>query len=430
MGTLKIVNGTVVDPRNKILRKADVFIKDEKIEWIAATNDIDDLADETIDASGCFVLPGLVDVHVHFRDPGLTYKEDINTGSMAAAAGGFTSCIMMGNTKPTIDNEDVLKEVLEKASKTLIHLYSCANVTKGMKGQEKVDYTKLLSLGAVGFTDDGIPIMDEKLLREVFEELAELGVPVSLHEEDPAYIGYAGVNDGKVSKKLVPGGKGASARAEYTMAERDIKLAQETGAVLDIQHISSAETVDLLRQARRTNKNIHGEATPHHIVLTEEETLKKGTLAKMNPPLRTEEDRKAIIRGLMDGSLDLIATDHAPHSAEEKAKDFHEAPSGIVGLETSLCLCYDELVNKNGMGIVKLMELMSYNPAIMYGINAGYIREGGPADICIFNPSRTTKVENLKSKSENTPFLGQTLKGKVMMTICSGKIIYTSGDIN
>ena len=269
---------------------------------------------EILDAKGCIAAPGLVDVHVHFRDPGFTYKEDIESGSLAAAKGGYTSVILMANTKPVVDQEETLSYILEKAGKSPVHIYSCACVTKGMRGQELVDMDKLYKCGAVGFTDDGLPLMEADVVRRAMEQAARLNVPISFHEEDPSLIMNSGINRGKVSEQLGLGG--APREAEITMIERDLTLALETGAAIDIQHISTKEGVELVRQARKKSDRIHAEATPHHFSLTEEAVLEHGTLAKMNPPLRTEDDRQAIIEGLKDGTIDLIATDHAPHSAE------------------------------------------------------------------------------------------------------------------
>ncbi|MDE6686867.1 MAG: dihydroorotase, partial [Lachnospiraceae bacterium] len=298
---------------------------------------------EILDAKGCIAAPGLVDVHVHFRDPGFTYKEDIESGSLAAAKGGYTSVILMANTKPVVDQEETLSYILEKAGKSPVHVYSCACVTKGMKGQELVDMDRLHRCGAVGFTDDGLPLLEADVVRRAMEQAARLDVPISFHEEDSSLITNPGINRGKVSEQLGLGG--APREAEITMIERDLELALETGVAIDIQHISTKEGVELVRQARKKSDKIHAEATPHHFSLTEEAVLEHGTLAKMNPPLRTEDDRQAIIEGLKDGTIDLIATDHAPHSAEEKAKPLTEAPSGIIGLETALPLAVTNLVH-------------------------------------------------------------------------------------
>ena len=326
-----IQDGYMIDPKSGKEGNFDILIDGDKIVKIAEK--IEPKGKVTrINAEGLLVAPGLVDVHVHFRDPGFTAKEDINTGAAAAAKGGVTTVVLMANTKPTVDSEETLKYILDKGAKTGIHVTTCANVTMGMQGKQLADMKKLAAAGAVGFTDDGVPLLDAELVRRAMEISAELDMPISFHEEDPKYIENNGVNRGKASEYYGIGG--SSREAEIALVERDLKLAEETGACIDIQHISSKEAVELVRQAKKRCSNIHAEATPHHFTLTEDAVIKYGTLAKMNPPLREEEDRQAVIRGLVDGTIDMIATDHAPHTAEEKAKPITEAPSGITGLET------------------------------------------------------------------------------------------------
>lgn len=377
---------------------------------------------EIIDGTNLVAAPGLIDIHVHFRDPGFTYKEDIATGSMAAAKGGFTSVIMMANTSPTVDNEQVLSEVLNKGNSTDINVYATSAVTMGLKGEKLCDFSLMVDKGASGFTDDGIPIMNEELLREAMTEAARLDMPISLHEEDPSIIVNPGVNSGEVAKKL--GIVGAPREAEYTLIDRDIRIGIETKAKVNIQHISSKEGVELVRKARKIHDNIHAEATPHHFTLTQEAVLKYGTLAKMNPPLRLEEDRLAIIEGLKDGTIEFIATDHAPHSKEEKDREFTKAPSGIIGLETSLALGITELVDKGHLSLMELLEKMTINPARFYKLNAGDISKGMPGDIVIFDQNGEWEVSDCASRSDNTPFKGWTLKGKIKYTIAGGKIVY------
>lgn len=376
-----------------------------------------------VNATGCLIFPGLVDVHVHFRDPGFTYKEDMETGAGAAAAGGVTSVVLMANTKPPVDNPETLAYVLDKGRETGIRVYTCVNVTKGMKGEELVDVAPLLKLGAVGMTDDGVPLLDENLAREAMKLSAELGVPISFHEEDPAYIENNGINHGAASEHFQIGG--SDREAEISLVRRDLALALETGAIINIQHISSKETVELIRRAKfsKGGERIHAEATPHHFTLTEEAAIRCGTMAKMNPPLREEADRLAIIEGIADGTIDIIATDHAPHSEEEKAKPITEAPSGIIGLETALSLANESLVQAGHMDYEQVIRAMSVNPAKLYGLEAGFVREGGPADLVVFDPKKTWTPESFLSKSSNSPFLGKTLTGKVRTTICRGQII-------
>ncbi len=432
-----IKNGMVIDPANGMEERADVLVKDGMI-WKIARNITTDIlqgnlsACEVIDASGCVVAPGLVDVHVHFRDPGFLYKEDIASGARAALRGGFTSVVLMANTKPAVDNADTLTYVLEKGKGTDLKIYTCATVTKRMAGKELTDMDLLLAKGAVGFTDDGIPMMDAQLLERAMKKTASLQVPISLHEENPNLITDNGVNRGKASEYYGIGG--SPREAEISLIERDLEIALKTGAILNIQHMSTKEGVELVRQAKRKaaalgRNNIHAEATPHHFSLTEEAVIQCGTLAKMNPPLREEADRQAIIAGLEDGTIDIIATDHAPHSREEKEKAITEAPSGIIGLETALALGITNLVDKNRLSIRQLIERMSMNPAKMYGILAGTLSEGSAADLVVFDANAVQRVGGFVSKSSNSPFTGQLLKGVVKYTIVNGKIAYCNEKI-
>ena len=413
-----IRNIRVIDPAAKTDEIKDLFICDGKI----ADHSPDD--GDIIDGTGLIAGPGLVDVHVHFRDPGQTHKEDIHTGAMAAVAGGFTSVVMMANTVPPLDEPDVIQDVLRRAAAEPLHIYTCATVTKGMRGQQLCDHAKLLEAGAVGFTDDGRPILDEKVLEQAFRNIADLGVPVSLHEEDPSYISENGVNSGTAAAAL--GLKGSDRLAEISMIERDLKIADGTGVKLNIQHISTAEGVEAVRRAKKTNPNIHAEATPHHFTLTDSAVAEYGTLAKMNPPLRAADDREAIWEGLADGTIDIIATDHAPHSLEEKSLDFVSAPSGITGLETSFILAWSVLCKKDIIDMNRLFELMSLNPARLYGLDAGTLSVGAPADIVIFSPDEYTEFTSSCSRSCNTPFLGKTIEGKIRYTITAGRIVYSS----
>ena len=375
-----------------------------------------------IDASGCRVAPGLIDTHVHFRDPGFTEKECIETGAAAAKKGGFTTVICMANTRPAVDSVEILERNLKKGRKTGIHVLQAVNVTKEMKGRELVDLEALARAGAAGFTDDGLPIMDESLLYEAMQRACALGLPLSLHEEDPAFLASQGVNRGRVSEAMGLGG--ASALAEEVLVSRDCAMALHTGTELVIQHISSGNSVKIIRAFKAMGAHIHAEATPHHFTLTEDAVLKYGTCARMNPPLRTAEDREEIIMGLADGTIDLIATDHAPHTSEEKARPFAEAPSGITGLETSLGLAVMNLVRTGRLTMLQLLEKMYLNPARLYHLPAEGIREGAPADIVIFNENETFTVDHFASRAVNSPFTGWTLYAPVLYTICGGKIVY------
>lgn len=455
---LIIQNIRIIDPASGLDETGDIIIRGERIERIETGATIatlsDDEQDTIIDGTGLVCAPGLVDVHVHFRDPGFTHKEDIDTGARAAAAGGFTSVVMMANTKPAIDNEETLNYVLDKASQQPIHVYTCADITMGLQGETLTDMDHLTELGAVGFTDDGIPLRDADLCKKAMLTAGRLHKPLSFHEEDPTYITNNGINAGAASEHYGVGG--SPREAEISMIRRDIGLAEEimsaagtSESVNDsassaelpdivIQHISTAEGVDLVRQARKTNPHIHAEATPHHFSLTEQAIIEHGTMAKMNPPLRTETDRLAIIEGLRDGTIELISTDHAPHSTEEKSKPITEAPSGIIGLQTSLALGITTLVRgvrlesaqlseSGAMSLKDLLSKMTINPALLYGLDAGRIYEGGPADFVIFDPDEEWVVpDTFASKSSNTPFIGATLRGRVHYTICRGAVVYQS----
>ena len=425
---LWIENGCLTDPASGREEICDILVEDGKIAAIgrglceSAGRMKTAEKVERIDAAGLRVAPGLVDVHAHFRDPGFTYKEDIISGAKAAASGGYTTVVLMANTRPAVDQPETLQYVLEKGKKTGIHIHSCAAVTRGLGGSELTSMEELKKAGAAGFTDDGIPVLDEAILRSAMEEAHRLHMPVSLHEEDPAYIQNNGINHGRASAYFGIGG--SDRQAEISMVERDLRIASETGACVNIQHISSREAVELVRRARKAGADVHAEATPHHFTLTEEDAIRYGTLAKMNPPLREEADRQAIIRGLQDGTIDLIATDHAPHSIEEKERTITEAPSGIIGLETALSLGITELVDKGYLTMLSLLEKFTCNPARMYHLDAGYIAEGGPADLVIFDPQACREAGDHASRSENTPFRGCALKGVVRYTICEGKVVY------
>lgn len=419
-----IKNGRIVDPVRQFDDIADILIDGKTIVKVGKNLEFDenDSNLRVIDASGLVAAPGLVDAHVHFRDPGFTYKEDIETGAKAAAKGGFTMVVCMANTKPAVDNLETLKYIQNKAAKTGIHILQASTITKGLQGKELVDMDAMANAGACGFTDDGIPILNEKILVEAMEKAGELDLPVSLHEEDPAFIIRPGVNQGTVSEKLGYGG--ASRTAEDVMVARDVILALHTGASVCIQHISSGNSVELVRTAKKLGADVHAEATPHHFTLTEDAVLEYGTLARMNPPLRTEKDRQEIIEGIKDGTIDMIVTDHAPHSMEEKAKPLADAPSGITGLETSLSLGIKSLVQPGYISLMKLMELMSKNPAEFYRMEPASITEGAVADLVIFGENELWTVDKFASKASNSPFKGWELPGKVHFTICDGNIVY------
>ena len=416
-----IKNGLIADPASQKMFSSDLRIRDGLICEIRAGLTPSE-NEEVLDAEGLVIAPGLVDTHVHFRDPGFTYKEDLHTGSLAAAKGGFTSVVCMANTSPVTDSVPVLNDILSRAETEKIHIYQAAAVSRSLKGEEQTDMEALTQAGARGFTDDGIPLRNAAFLYRAMKEARRLDVPISLHEEDPSFIKNNGINHGAVSDQL--GIYGSPSVAEESLVARDCLLALRSGAHVVIQHISSGCSVELVRTFKKMGASLHAEATPHHFTLTDEAVLKYGTLAKMNPPLREEADRQAIIEGLADGTIDMIATDHAPHSAEEKAKPVTEAPSGIIGLETSLALGISGLVDTGRLTLMQLIDRMSLAPARLYGLDAGYLAEGGPADLVLFNPAEEWTPERFYSRSQNSPFVGKTLKGKIHATICRGRVVY------
>ena len=422
---LLIQNAHILDPLSGLDLISDLYLSDGLIRSVGSFPDPLPENTQKINANGLIAAPGLIDIHVHFRDPGFPEKETVKSGAAAAVAGGFTTVVMMANTKPAADSVEVLSYLAERigeVNRTIpLHILRTAAVTKGLGGLELNDLKALSDAGAAGFTDDGIPVMDTGLLAEAFLLASSLKKPVSLHEEDPRLITENGINAGTVSAKM--GLTGSPREAEISMIRRDIAIAARTGACVNIQHISTKEGVELIREARKSNPDIHAEATPHHFSLTEDAVWVHGTLAKMNPPLRTEEDRLAVIEGLRDGPIESIATDHAPHTAAEKAKPFAKAPSGIIGLETALPLGITYLVKAGHLSMMQLLARMSAGPAALYGIETG-IRPGAPADLVLFDPDEEQRITSFYSASSNSPFLGETLTGVVKATVCGGKIAY------
>ncbi|MDD3225925.1 MAG: dihydroorotase [Tissierellia bacterium] len=413
-----IKNGRIIDPESKRDEIADILVEEGIITKIHKNIDI---KDEVFNAKGKIIAPGLIDVHVHFREPGFEYKEDILSGSKAAARGGFTTVVCMANTAPVIDNIETLKYINDIKRHSQINVLQVATVTKGLKGTEIVNMEELKKYGAAGFSDDGLPIMDTNIVLNAMLEAKRLNLPISFHEEDPGLIYNPGVNDGKISEKL--GVKGASHLAEDVMVARDCIIALKTGAKVNFQHISSGLSVDIIRWAKSMGANITAEASPHHFSMTEEDIFNFNTNAKMNPPLRTENDRMKLIDGLKDGTIDIIATDHAPHGKEEKSREFSKAPSGIIGLETALSVGITYLVKNNHLTIMQLLEKMTVNPARLYNLQSG-IKEGKKCDLVVFDIDEKWIVDEFYSKSSNSPFIGKELCGKVMLTICNGKVVY------
>lgn len=422
MNRVLIKNGKLINPATNFEGIVDISIQDGLIKEISPSISSDYFEyDDIIDAKGMIVSPGLIDIHSHFRDPGFTQKEDLVSGAHAAAAGGYTTVILMANTNPKIDSIESLAYIQEKAKDCPINILQEAALTIDFKDR-LVDMDLLHKAGAAGFTNDGVPVMNTKILRDAMLKAAQLDTVIALHEEDNSLIDNHGINAGPIADKL--GLKGAPRVSEDIMVARDCMLALETGACIDIQHISSGNAVDFIRYAKSIGVKVFAEATPHHFTLTEDNVLEYGVLAKMNPPLRSAEDRERIIAGLIDDTIEIIATDHAPHTADEKNVDFTKAPSGIIGLETALPLAVTELVMKNRLSMIHMLSKFTSNPARYYKLNKGNLQVGKPADVCIFDPNQEYIVEGFKSKSSNSPFLGRSLYGKVKYTIVGGDIVY------
>ena len=419
---LLIKNGRVMDPKSGLDQVCDVLVEGKKIVKIGQNLEAADA--QVLDASGLVVAPGLVDIHVHFREPGQTHKEDIHTGALAAAAGGFTTVVMMANTNPTISTVETLQEVLESASRENIHIKSVATITENFDGQHLTDFKALLAAGAVGFSDDGIPLTNAGIVRQALIEARKNDTFISLHEEDPNLNGILGFNE-HIAKEHF-NFCGATGVAEYSMIARDVMIAYDAKAHVHIQHLSKAESVKVVEFAQKLGAQVTAEAAPQHFSKTEALLLTKGSSAKMNPPLRLESDRLAVIEGLKSGVISVIATDHAPHHADEKnVEDITKAPSGMTGLETSLSLGLTYLVEAGHLSLMELLEKMTLNPASLYDFNAGFLAEEGPADITIFDPKADRLVsDQFASKAANSPFVGEELKGQVKYTICDGEIVF------
>ena len=419
---LLIKNGRVMDPKSGLDQVCDVLVEGKKIVKIGQNLEAADA--QVLDASGLVVAPGLVDIHVHFREPGQTHKEDIHTGALAAAAGGFTTVVMMANTNPTISTVETLKEVLESASCENIHIKSVATITENFDGQHLTDFKALLAAGAVGFSDDGIPLTNSGIVRQALIEARKNDTFISLHEEDPNLNGILGFNEHIAKEHFHI--CGATGVAEYSMIARDVMIAYDAKAHVHIQHLSKAESVKVVEFAQKLGAQVTAEAAPQHFSKTEALLLTKGSNAKMNPPLRLESDRLAVIEGLKSGVISVIATDHAPHHADEKnVADITKAPSGMTGLETSLSLGLTYLVEAGHLSLMELLEKMTVNPAQLYGFDAGFLAEEGPADITIFDPKADRLVsDHFASKAANSPFVGEELKGQVKYTICDGEIVF------
>ena len=422
---LIIKNGRVIDPAAKRDKVSDVFIADGK--FVKTLTPAQKKTAQVIDARGLVVCPGLVDIHVHFREPGQTHKETILTGSQAAAAGGFTSVVCMPNTSPVADNTGTIQLINAAAANAPVHVYATGCITVGMKGQQLAPHGSLKKAGVVALTDDGLCVQSNELMHRAVEYAKMFDLTILDHCQDESMTDKAVMNEGVMSTRL--GLKGWPHAAEDIIVARNIILSRYTGAHIHMQHISSAHSVELMRRAKQDKVNVTAEATPHHIALTEDALGTYDTNLKMNPPLRTEADRQAIIAGLKDGTLDCIGTDHAPHSPEEKDREFDYAPNGIIGLETALPICLDILVRKSKFKLTQVIDLMTRKAANILKLPAGTLAAGAVADVCIFNPNETWLYNTYGafSKSINSPWNQQQLTGRVKTTIVAGKIVYANG---
>lgn len=419
-----IKNGHVIDPDTKLDQVADVLLEDDKIQEVK--ENIKDKADRVIDARGCYVMPGLIDMHVHLRDPGLTHKEDVFTGSKAAARGGVTTLVAMPNTKPVIDNPERLSYVKNKAMQcNLVNVLQAGAITQGMKGEELSDIEGMVQAGAPAISEDGKSVMNAQIYKEAMQIAARMNIPVLAHCEDIHMVNGGCMNEDTNSEKFsLPGICNA---VEDTIVARDILIAKDTGCHLHLCHCSTKDSEVMLRLAKEEGISVSGEVCPHHFTLTSDDIVEGDTNYKMNPPLRTKEDRKALLEGLKNDVFDVISTDHAPHTMVEKGVSMKSAPFGIVGLETSVSLTITELVDKGWITPMQMAEKMSYNPAkILHLANKGSLKPGKDADVVVIDPkeSYVIDVKDFVSKGKNTPFQGKKVNGKVKVTICGGRVVY------
>lgn len=418
---LLIQNGRVLDPYTNTDEKMDVLIGDDGVIARVVPH-IDAPADcEVYDAAGLTVSPGFVDGHVHFRDPGQTQKEDVLTGAAAAAAGGYATVICMANTLPTCDTPEIIRYVTDKAKDCPVEVLQAGAVTKGLKGQEMTDFAALKAAGAPCLTDDGINLTSAGLCRAAMEQAAALDILLSFHEEEPSLVPSPGVNYGSAAAQQF-GVPGAMASAETAMIARDIALALDTGARVLFQHVSSAQSAALIRAGKALGAKIYAEVTPHHLSLTEDDVPAHGTYARMNPPLRKEADRQALIDALADGTIDMIATDHAPHTAEEKAREFAKAPSGITGLETAFSVCNTYLVKAGRLTPMQLIEKMSKAPAEVYGLAGRAVAAGNFARLVLLDWDSEMIYKTYKSKAINTPYTGMPLTGAPRAIVTGARV--------
>lgn len=422
--TILIKGGQVINPATQMDEVADVLIEDGVVKEIK--KGIKSKANRTIDAKGCYVMPGFIDLHVHLRDPGLEYKEDVFTGMQAAAHGGYTTVLAMPNTKPVADNADVIGYVHRKAaSGNCIHVLQVGAVTKGQLGKELADIEGMVKAGCPAISEDGKSVMNSQVYREGMKEAARLHIPVLAHCEDINLVHGGVMNaDAKAEALGLPGITNA---VEDVIVARDILLSKETGARLHLCHCSTEDSVRMVREAKEQGIAVSAEVCPHHFTLSSEDIKEEEmTNYKMNPPLRTKGDVEALKQGLKDGTMEVISTDHAPHAFQEKNTTMKKAPFGIVGLETAACLTYTELVLGGYLTPMQMAERMSYNPARVIGSDKGDIQPGKAADIVIFDPKETYRIDRdqFASKGRNTPFHGREVTGRVKCTICDGCVVY------
>jgi dihydroorotase len=421
MTTLRISNGRVIDPAQDLYRVTDLWLRDGRV--LGTGPQPGAVADQTLDAAGKIVCPGLIDMHVHLREPGREEDETVATGTAAALAGGVTSVACMPNTEPPLDTPDRIRFVLAKARAAgQANVWPTACVTQGRQGREAVEFRALADAGAVAFTDDGSPVFNGAIMRRALEETAKLGKAVLVHAEIPELSNGTIMAEGEVSRTL--GVAGMPGAAEDVMVYRDIALAELTGGRVHILHVSTAESVDLLRRGRCRGARVSGEACPHHFTLTDECLRGRDTNFKMAPPLRTRADVEAIIEGLRDGTLEVIATDHAPHGAAKKARPFEQAPNGIIGLETLLPVCVRALVEPGHLSWPQLVAKLTVNPARVLGIDRGTLRPGAVADVTVIDPAAEWTIDSMRfrSKSRNCPFAGWKVRGRAETVIVGGVV--------